>query len=253
MVKWALSFDLSGEVLRSVRSLSNTEQDSQNTRHKEEVERRIKTDQADRQSLCDTLDVCIDPLEYASHPDGALVNIVTGQIAHPDANADNAVSLGHLAIENVKGGWPDSCTLGKLGITMDVKKNHLLVGKERVYDQELIYARVIGLLASSREIDFNDVLAFELAAYSPSMFNADGKMNVATSKSTLKHKLQVTISERNCPISDTMIFGVYALLWVITWRLVNCGSTWTPLRRSSIKLYDAQMSSSCLIGTSPAA
>ena len=36
-------------------------------------------------------------------------------------------------------------------------------------------------------------------------------------------------------------------------RLVNCVSTWTPLRRSSIKLYDAQMSSSCLIGTSPTA
>ena len=69
---------------------------------------------------------------------------------------------------------------------MDVKKNHVLVGKERVYDQELIHSRVIGLLASSRDINVNDVLAFELAAYPPSMFNADGKMNVATSKSTLK-------------------------------------------------------------------
>ena len=99
-------------------------------------------------------------------------------------------------MENVKGGWPDSlyCLLGKLVVTMDVKKNHVLVGKERVYDQELIYARVIGLLASSREINFNYVLAFELAAYPPSMFNADGKMNVVTCKSTLKHKLQVTIS-----------------------------------------------------------
>ena len=75
---------------------------------------------------------------------------------------------------------------------MDVKKNHVLVGKEHVYDQELIYARVIGLLASSREINFNYVLTFELAAYPPSMFNADGKMNFATRKSTLKHKRQVT-------------------------------------------------------------
>ena len=82
---------------RVVRSLSNTEQDSQHTRHKEEAEGRIKTDQADHQSLRDTLDVCIDPLEYASHPDGALMNIVTGQIAHPDVNANNAVSLGHRA------------------------------------------------------------------------------------------------------------------------------------------------------------
>ena len=74
------------------------------------------------------------------------------------------------------------------------------------------------MLASSREINLNDVLAFELAAYPPSMSNADGKMNVDTSKSTLKHKRQVTISERNCPISDTMIYeyDVSVLLCVIT-------------------------------------
>ena len=36
---------------------------------------------------------------------------------------------------------------------MDVKRNHVFVGKERVYDQKLIYARVIGLPASSREIN----------------------------------------------------------------------------------------------------
>ena len=56
-------------------------------------------------------------------------------------------------MENFKGGWPDSfcCPLGKLVVTMDVEKNHVLVGKERVtvYDRELIYARVIGLLACS--------------------------------------------------------------------------------------------------------
>ena len=80
---------------------------------------------------------------------------------------------------------------------MDVKKNHLLVGKERVYDPDLIYVCVIGLLATSREINFNDALAFELAAYPLSMFNADGKMNVVTSKSTIKHKLQATVSEHN--------------------------------------------------------
>ena len=94
------------------------------------------------------------------------MNVVTGQIAHPDVNADNAVSHGLRAMENVKGGWPDSfyCPLSKLVVTMDVKKNHVLVGKERVYGQELIYARVIDLLASSREINFNYVLAFERSA-----------------------------------------------------------------------------------------
>ena len=70
-------------------------------------------------------------LDYASHPDGSLTNIVPGQIAHPDVNAANAVSLGHRAMENFKGGWPDSfyCPLGKLDVSMDVKKNHMLVGR----------------------------------------------------------------------------------------------------------------------------
>ena len=57
MAKWALSFALSGEVSQGVRSFSNAEQDSHHTRHKEEAEGRIKTDQADR--IRDKLDVCI--------------------------------------------------------------------------------------------------------------------------------------------------------------------------------------------------
>ena len=81
MMKWALSFALSGEESQSVRSLSNTEQVSHHTRHREEAEGRIKTAQADHQSLRDTIVVCVDPLDCASHPDGALMNIVTGQIA----------------------------------------------------------------------------------------------------------------------------------------------------------------------------
>ena len=68
----------------------------------------------------------------------------------------------------------------------------MLVGNERVYDQELIYARVIRLLVSSRDIKFDDVLAYELAAYPPSMFNSEGEIKIAKSKSTLKHILQVT-------------------------------------------------------------
>ena len=88
--------------------------------------------------------------DYDTHPDGALMNIVTGQIAHPDVNADDAVSLGQRAMSNLAG-WPGSFydPLGKLVGTMDVTNKHVLVGKERVYHQELIDARVIGLLANS--------------------------------------------------------------------------------------------------------
>ena len=119
--------------------------------------------------------------DHDSHPDGAQMNIVTGQIAHPDVNADDAVSLGQRSMSNLAG-WPGSFydSLGKLVVTMDVMNKHMSVGKERVYDQELIDARVIGLLANSREINTGnfDVLAYELPAYPPSMFNPGGEMKI---------------------------------------------------------------------------
>ena len=100
---------------------------------------------------------------------------------------------------------------------MDVKKKHVLVSKECVYDQELISACIIGLLASSRERNIDDVLACELAAYPPSMFNPDDELKIAKLKLILKQNLRVAISEHNCPISNTMINDVYELILDIAW------------------------------------
>ena len=47
------------------------------------------------------------------------------------------------------------------------------------------------------------------------MFNQGGEIKITKSKSTLK--LQVVISERNCPIPETFIYDVSAFLWVLTW------------------------------------
>ena len=41
-----------------------------------------------------TLSMCIDPFDESSHPDGALMNIFTGEVAHPDVTADEALSIG---------------------------------------------------------------------------------------------------------------------------------------------------------------
>ena len=54
----------------------STKQETIHTCHKE-VEGQ-KVDQADQQSLCNTLGVNINPLNADSHPDGAL--IITGQM-----------------------------------------------------------------------------------------------------------------------------------------------------------------------------
>ncbi len=141
MVKWALSFALTGEVSQHVLAMGNTKQHTLHTHHKGETEGRIKVDTADRLSLRNTLEICINPLDDNSHPDGALMNIVSGEIAHPHVNADVAVSLGQQAMHSFKAGWPGSFydPLGKLVVTMDVKKKHVLVVKERIYDQELMH------------------------------------------------------------------------------------------------------------------
>ena len=68
-------------------------------------------------------------------------------------------------------------------------KKHVWVGKEHVYDQELIYARIIGLLASSRDINVDDVFACELAAYPPSMYNPDEEMKISKSFKLYKGKM----------------------------------------------------------------
>jgi len=170
--------------------------------------------------------------------------------AHPDVKADDAVSLGQRAMTNIKTGWPGSFydPLGKLVVTMDVTKKHQVVGKERVYDQELIYPRVIGLHASSREINFDDVLAYELAAYLPSMFNPDVEMKITKSKSTLKVKFQVVISERNNPIPETFFYHVSKLLWVLTWP-----SDKLHEYVDAFLLFVNQISFSCLTDTTPTA
>ena len=82
--------------------------------------------------------------------------------------------------------------LSKIVITIDSNKRRILVEQEKVYDQDLIYGCVIGMLVSSRDTNFDDVLACELAAYPPSMFSADGQIKISKGKSILKKNMQMT-------------------------------------------------------------
>jgi hypothetical protein len=219
MTKWALSFALCGEVSLNVRAMSTTQEPIQLS-HKEEQSSRIKTDQNDRSNIRSMLETCIHPLECATHPDGALMNIVTGEIAHPEANVADALQLGKQALILFRTRWPSSFheTLTKIIIPMDSKKKHIALGEHRIFDQELIYARVIGLQASNRRdtITKKDFLEYELAAYPPSMFNSEGNMKTPNAKYILKQSLQHTISERNCPV-DVVVWDVSAVLWATAW------------------------------------
>ena len=42
-----------------------------------------------------------------SHPDGALLNVVTGAVAAQDVNIDRAVTLGQKQMEALESSWPE--------------------------------------------------------------------------------------------------------------------------------------------------
>ena len=86
-----------------------------------------------------------------------------------------------------------------------------MVGDVIVVDQEAIYARVIGLLVSQRDINFHDVLPTELAAFPPSMFKENGQMRDANNKSTLKQNLAVILPSYLGKTSARFIDGSAAL------------------------------------------
>ena len=92
------------------------------------------------------------------------------------------------------------------------------MGKTKVFDTETIYARAMALQASSRGLDTDSLLAHEMAPYPTSMFDEDGHMREAKTKSNLKNALKVDISSRIAErdIDVTFLDGC-AVLWVVPW------------------------------------
>jgi len=100
-------------------------------------------------------------------------------------------------------------------VTFASQKKYLLVGEHKVLDQEAIYARVIGLLVSNRDLNLPQVLLTELAAYPPCMFHPDGSMRLATGKSMLKKNLAVEVPLMTWGSPTAVITDVSAALWTI--------------------------------------
>jgi hypothetical protein len=218
MATWVYSMDATMTLTGDLMKMSGKEDSLQMT-HKEESVSRIQKDYLDRQSLRATLESFTDPLDPTSHADGGLLNISTGQLAQSNVNVDRALEVGADQLKQFEASWPDGfyTSLPKQVITFAHQKKSLTVQEHAVMNQEAIYARVIGLLVSQRDLDVKSVLAAELTAYPPSMFNADGQMRIATGKSALKKLLQVEVSDRSTSSPTAMVVDVSALLWTLHW------------------------------------
>ncbi|CAH3121622.1 unnamed protein product [Porites lobata] len=155
--------------------------DAQSTQdtHKEETKARIASDGKDRQSIRKKLDLCVDPLDTGSHPVN-IVNIVTGQIADSSVNVQDALAIGKKSMKEFEGGWPEgfSGPISKKVKTIADCHKFIKVGSKKVFDTTVIYSRVIGVQASSREIDIEKVISHELAPVPTSMFHDDGSMRI---------------------------------------------------------------------------
>ena len=215
---WALSLHICSVLAKDVSDMTSDEQHQH--QHKEEMKARMTADAADRSKIREKLQESIDPLDPSSHPHGNLVQIVSGRIeSDPTVNVHESVSIGTEKMKQYESTWPDGFhdTLPKKVCTMAVTKKHIQVGKTKVHDTNLIYSRIIGLQASGRDMDLNEVWKYELAPFPTSMFSNNGEMRLATNKSTLKNKLKVEVPGRSAPKADSLIIDGSAILWVVHW------------------------------------
>ena len=215
--RWALSLHVCSQMVQDVSEMRNESRHGPVTVHKEEMPARKRADDADREKLREKLITCTDPLNPDDHPD-QLVNIVTGKLAPAAVNADIATKIGLQQMKEYEDHWPSSFhkPLSKQVVTMAAGRKHVKVGQEAVYDPNLIYSRVLGL-HSVRDVNLKDIMQFELAAVPPSMFEDSGDMRITKTKSVMKKKLQVEVSDRLSSSPDAFIIDGCAVLWVIRW------------------------------------
>ena len=103
-------------------------------------------------------------------------------------------------------------------VTMAATKKSLKVGDTKVYNTELIYSRVIGLQASSRDVSINEVMSCELSPIPTALFSDSGEMRIAKSKSALKNLTKVDVSARHATQDSTCtVIDGCALLWIPQW------------------------------------
>ncbi|KAF5296717.1 hypothetical protein FQA39_LY12417 [Lamprigera yunnana] len=86
--------------------------------------------------------------------------------------------------------WPSSFHLPvqKLVITGSIAKKHVHVGTVKVVDIDIIYSRVIGFQASSRQVDGSRVLSHKLSLIPMSMF---------TDYAEIPHKISSTVGDES--------------------------------------------------------
>ena len=95
------------------------------------------------------------------------------------------------------------------------------VGAADNVNTELIYVRVIGIMASSREkIPTKTLFSYELSTYPSALFDNNGLMR-SNAKSVLKSKLKVECDQKNQTPAEVVILDGCAILWSVPWPTIQ--------------------------------
>lgn len=220
MKTWALSLHTCGKLAADIDIMRESDKPTTQKTHKEESVIRIEADKVDRNGLKEKISQSIHPFMPDQHPE-PIVNIVTGKLAGPSVNVHNAISIATQQMKDFENSWPEGFhnPIQKKVITMAATKKSIQVGGTQVYDTNLIYSRVIGLQASSREVDISEVMSHELSPVPTALFEDSGDMRSAKSKSALKKITQVEVVPTRSTLQNitcTIIDGC-ALLWIPNW------------------------------------
>ena len=142
--------------------------------------------------------MCINPLDPEQHPE-TIINIVNGMIGPSSVNIDKAIDIGTRQMKEFERKLPDNFyeSIPMKVTTMAATKKSLKMGDSKFYNTELIYSRVIGLQASSRDISITEVISCELSPIPTALFNDSGEMQISKSKSDLKNLTKIDVSARH--------------------------------------------------------
>ena len=149
------------------------------------------------------------------------MNVVTGQVADGTVNAQDAVQIGTAAMEHFERSWPEGFrkAIKKNFTTVaDSTKKSIKVDSKNVFDTTVVYSRVIGIRASSRDIDIENVLSHKLSPVPTFMFYYSGAMRICTGKSDLRKRMAKEASTRlsTSEVVAALLDGS-AVLWVVNW------------------------------------
>ena len=171
----------------------------------------------------------MDPLDV-SHGQNR-INIVTGKISNKKCQCWRRCSDWRSPAGRIRAG------LSHRILPNDQKECYYHEGRQEQrgvdpmeqYGSWLIFARVAALM-STRAINLNDVLKYELAAVPTSIFDEkSGELRTLKSKSILKRRLQVEVTNPSRGTGDAVVIDGCAILWVLQWPTKDSSriSCWT--------------------------